>query len=106
MKKALFLLTLIFSAIHIQAQEISYGLYMERVLNNLPGDQKVQAERVLEINCEHPVYARLLALYADDQEKLAMFTELLYDQALLMEGLSLADPVAFADRVSRLMAGE
>ena len=79
---------------------------MERVLNNLPGEQKVQAERVLEINCEHPVYARLLALYSDDQEKLAMYTELLYDQALLMEGLSLADPVAFADRVSRLMAEE
>ena len=64
------------------------SLEMEKVLNNMPGnDIPVKAQRVLEINGEHPIFAKLCDLYANDQEQLKDYTSLLYNQALLMEGM-------------------
>ena len=63
-----------------------------------------KAERVLELNGEHPVYASLTAAFeAGDTDKLAQYAKLLYDQACLMEGLSVDDPVAFSEAVCKLM---
>ncbi|MDD6033803.1 MAG: molecular chaperone HtpG [Oscillospiraceae bacterium] len=84
------------------------SIEMEKVLNGMPGavpdGQKVQAQRVLEINPEHPIFARLTALFAEDPEKLKSYAELLYNQALLIEGLPIEDPVAFTNAVCDLMA--
>ena len=80
------------------------SLEMERVLNAQPGDQKVSARRVLEINEAHPIFQKLTALYQNDKDELKEYSELLYDQAALMEGLSIDDPVAFAEKVCKLMA--
>ncbi len=86
------------------ASEGELSLEMEKVLNAMPTDNKVKAERVLEINENHPIFAALTALYTDDKEKLKAYTELLYTQALLIEGMSIEDPVDFSNRICALMA--
>lgn len=80
------------------------SLEMEKVLDSMPGNAGIKAERVLEINESHPIFEKLTRLYAEDQETLKEYSELLYDQAALMEGLPVEDPVAFAEKVCRLMA--
>ncbi|MGI5893261.1 MAG: molecular chaperone HtpG [Candidatus Merdivicinus sp.] len=80
------------------------SLEMEKVLNAMPGDQKVQAERVLELNADHPVFAKLKDLFASNPEKVKTYAELLYNQALLIEGLPVEDPVAFSTAICELMA--
>lgn len=79
------------------------SLEMEKVLNAMPNDQKVKAERILEINPEHPVFETLKKLFENDKDKLAKYSELLYNQALLIEGMSIEDPVAFSNAVCELM---
>ena len=80
------------------------SIEMEKVLNNMPTQEKVKSQKVLEINGNHPVFASLQKLMRDgDKEKLAIYSELLYDQALLIEGLTLEDPVAYANAVCKLM---
>jgi molecular chaperone HtpG len=58
---------------------------------------------VLEINAEHEVFAALKEAAEKDQEKLRLFTNLLYHQALLIEGLPINDPVEFTDDICKLM---
>ena len=82
------------------------SLEMEKILNSMPGaekDQPVKAQRVLEINANHPIFERLRSLYTDDQEKLKKYAKLLYTQALLIEGVPVEDPVAFSNAVCDLM---
>ena len=81
------------------------SLEMEKVLSAGPAPEDVKSQRVLEVNAAHPVFAKLQAAQAaGDKDKLALYTSLLYDQALLTEGLPVADPVAFAQNVCKLMA--
>ena len=80
------------------------SLEMEKVLDAMPGDHAIKAQRVLEINEAHPIFQKLTALYQNDKDELKEYSELLYDQAALMEGLSIDDPVAFAEKVCKLMA--
>ena len=81
------------------------SIEMEKVLNSMSAQQeKVKSEKVLELNGEHEVFAALKRLFeAGDKEKLAAYSEILYDQALLIEGLALEDPVAYANNVCKLM---
>ena len=81
------------------------SIEMEKVLSSMPGaeGQKVQAQRVLEINPGHPIFERLTVLFAEDPEQLKNYAELLYNQALLIEGLPIDDPVAFSNAVCALM---
>lgn len=79
------------------------SLEMEKVLNAMPTDQKVKAERVLEINAAHPIFETLKKLAATDPEKLNAYTDLLYTQAMLIEGMPVEDPVAFSNAVCDLM---
>ena len=80
------------------------SLEMEKVLNAMPTDNKVKAERVLEVNESHPIFATLTALYETDKEKLKTYSQLLYAQALLIEGMSVEDPVEFSNQICGLMA--
>ena len=84
--------------------EGALSLEMEKVLNAMPTDQKVQADRVLEINPEHPIFAKLVQLQKENPDKLKAYAKLLYDQALLIEGMSIEDPVAFSNQICELMA--
>ena len=78
---------------------------MEKVLNAMPQNEgnKVKAEKALEINPDHPIFAKLKDLFASDKDKLTDYTKLLYSQALLIEGMSVEDPVEFANLVCGLM---
>ncbi len=77
-------------------------LEMEKVLNAMPGDQKVKAQRVLEINPDHEIFGKLTAV-AGDSEKLEKYAKMLYTQALLIEGMPIENPVEFSNLVCELM---
>ena len=79
------------------------SLEMEKVLNSMPTGEAVKAERVLEINASHPVFEKLKALFETDRDKAKTYAEILYNQALLIEGLPVEDPVAYANLVCELM---
>ena len=76
---------------------------MEKVLNAMPNDQKVEANKVLEINPEHPVFETLKKLYESDKDKVEKYSKLLYNQALMIEGMPVEDPVEFSNLVCELM---
>ena len=65
---------------------------MEKVLNAMPAREKIKAQRVLELNGEHPIFQRL-----------KLYGEILYDQALLIEGISLEDPADFSQKLCQLL---
>lgn len=78
------------------------SIEMEKILKAMPNGQDIQADKVLEINTNHEVYKSLKALQAD-QDKLKLYTNLLYNQALLIEGLPIADPVEFTNDICKIM---
>lgn len=79
------------------------SLEMERVLNAMPTDNKVKAERILEVNPSHPIFNTLVQLHEKDKDKLAVYAGLLYNQALLIEGMPIEDPVAFSNAICDIM---
>lgn len=82
----------------------SISIEMEKILNAMPSDDKVTAEKVLEINASHLVLEALKNAFTADREKAKKYTELLYNQALLIEGLSIEDPVAFSNAICDLIS--
>lgn len=78
------------------------SIEMEKILKAMPNGQDIQADKVLEINTNHEVFQSLKALQAD-QDKLKLYTNLLYNQALLIEGLPIADPVEFTNDICKIM---
>ena len=83
------------------SNEGDLSMEMAKTLNAMPGvDQPVQAQTVLELNPEHPIYQKLKTL---DDEMLGKYSQLLYNQALLIEGMPIADPVAFSNLICELM---
>ena len=81
-------------------------LEMEKVLNQqaLDDSQRVHAERVLELNASHPIFQKLCALQQEGSEQLKTYADILYTQALLIEGLPVDDPVAYANAVCDLIS--
>jgi molecular chaperone HtpG len=79
-------------------------LEMEKYFNSLPGkENKVKAERVLELNASHPVFETLVKAFAADKEKAAKYAKLLYFEALLYAGIEIADPAEYAELISGLI---
>lgn len=77
---------------------------MEKYIANLPsGTNKPKAQRILEINPKHQLFEALERLFKDNDENFKDYAELLYSQALLIEGLPLADPVAFSEKMTKLL---
>lgn len=79
------------------------SLEMEKVLQQMPDNQNIKAEKVLEINVDHDVFAALVKAHDTNEEKLALYTNLLYHQAMLIEGLPIEDPVQFSEDISKVM---
>ena len=79
--------------------------YVEKVLSAMPGAEGApKSQKVLEINADHPIFATLQSLQEKGEtEKLGKYARILYDQALLIEGLPIEDPVAYAQAVCELM---
>jgi molecular chaperone HtpG len=79
------------------------SIEMEKILKMMPDNQNIKADKVLEINASHDVFKSLQAAFGNDQEKLTLYTNLLYSQALLIEGLPLQDPVEFTNDMCKVM---
>lgn len=79
------------------------SLEMEKVLSQMPdGMSGIKAERILEVNPEHPLFNALQKAY-DRKDDMSLYANLLYNQALLIEGLPIENPVEYANEMSRVM---
>lgn len=86
------------------SSEGEVSIEMEKVLNAMPSGQEVKADKVLEINIHHEVFQAMKDAFAvDNKEKLNLYTNLLYNQALLIEGLPIEDPVDFTNNICKIM---
>lgn len=79
------------------------SIEMEKILKSMPNNQNIQAEKVLEINTNHEVFKSLQEAFETDKEKVNLYTNLLYNQALLIEGLPVNDPVEFTNDICKIM---
>lgn len=79
------------------------SLEMEKVISSLPQNDKVSAIKILEVNPHHDLFKALETVYNENEEELALYADLLYSQALLMEGFVLENPVDFANKLSKLI---
>lgn len=81
------------------------SLEMEKILSAMPMDQGIKAERVLELNPEHSVFDTLNKIKSNDAsgKKLEVYANLLYDQALLISGIQIDDPVEFSKSICQLI---
>ena len=80
------------------------SIEMEKVLSQNPDNRgMMKAVKILEINPDHPVFETLKKAYETDQEKLKEYAGVLYDQACLIEGLPIDDPVEYARKITDLM---
>jgi len=95
------------TAVCIVSQDQGMSLNMEQIMAEAGQDMMMgqKAQKILEINPDHKLFSALKNIYGEDakSEKLKQFSTLLYDQALLMEGVPLENPVEFANMVSDLM---
>ena len=87
------------------SSEGALSVGMEKILNKMPGaeGQQLKAELVLEINMNHPIADKLKKLLADDKDKLAQYSKILYANARLVSGLSLDNPAELSNMVCDLM---
>ncbi|PZE19830.1 molecular chaperone HtpG [Paenibacillus xerothermodurans] len=76
---------------------------MEKILKAMPNNQDIKADKVLEINVNHEVFQALKHAHEKDQDRLKLYTNLLYNQALLIEGLPVNDPVEFTNDICKIM---
>jgi len=79
------------------------SIEMEKVMNAQPMGGDVQAEKVLEVNTNHEVFNALKAAQSGDEARFELMVDVLYNQARLMEGLEIEDPIEFTQSVSKLM---
>ncbi|GFP75218.1 molecular chaperone HtpG [Clostridium fungisolvens] len=85
------------------ANDGELSIEMEKILNAMPNNQGVKADKVLEINVNHDVFKSLKSAYEADKDKFNLYTDILYNQALLIEGLSIGDPVEFTNNICKIM---
>lgn len=76
---------------------------MEKVINQMPGDKKMKADKILEINPKHELFKAIENVFLESKESLSDFASILYNQALLIEGLPIKDPVSFSNKMVKLM---
>lgn len=79
------------------------SIEMEKILAAMPDNQNIKADKILEINVNHDVFKSLKTAFETDKEKVNLYTNLLYSQALLIEGLPIADPVEFTNDICKVM---
>ncbi|MDL4842214.1 molecular chaperone HtpG [Aquibacillus rhizosphaerae] len=79
------------------------SIEMEKILKSMPDNPDVQADKILEINVNHEVFQSLKTAFDTDKQKLSLYTNLLYSQALLIEGLPIHDPVEFTNDMCKIM---
>ena len=84
--------------------EGALSVEMEKVINSMPNDQKVKAQTALEINDSHPIAQKIKELYVNDKEALRKYTQVLYAQARLIEGLPVENPTQISNFICEIIA--
>lgn len=79
------------------------SIEMEKILQAMPDNQHIQADKVLEINLDHPMFNQLADSFKEDREQTKLLAEILYNQALLIEGLPLEDPVEYSNAIWKII---
>ena len=94
------------SASCLVVEDNQMGAHVENLMKKLGReDELTKSNRILELNTEHPVVASLAALYEKEpnDERIARFGRILYEQAVLAEGSKLQNPADFASRLNQMM---
>ena len=84
--------------------EGAISLEMEKVINAMPTDQNIKAQKVLEINASHPIANKLKELYEKDKELLNEYSKILYSQARLIEGMSVENPTEISNIICDILS--
>ena len=82
------------------------SIEMEKVLSQDPMNKGLKATKILEINPNHPIFAKLKSVYENNPDALKDYADVLYDQALLIQGLPIEDPAAYARKITELLVGK
>ncbi len=77
---------------------------MQKVINAMPTDEHINAKLVLEINENHDIAKKIKELYENDKETLKKYTKILYNEARLIEGLSVTNPTELSNLVCELLS--
>ena len=80
------------------------SLEMEKVINAMPTDEKIKADKIMEININHPIVDKLKELYNTDKDKLKEYSKILYSQARLIEGLTIENPTEISSLICDLLS--
>lgn len=80
------------------------SIEMEKTLSSMPTDNNIKAEKILELNDKSKMFENLNNYFEKDVEKFNKLTNVLYNQALLIEGLSIPDPIEFTNNISDLLS--
>ncbi len=79
------------------------SLEMEKIFSQDPANSGMKASKILEINADHPIFATLEKLFKENPDTVKEYASVLYDQALLIQGLEIKDPVEYAKKITSLM---
>ncbi|MDY0210981.1 MAG: molecular chaperone HtpG [Acholeplasma sp.] len=79
------------------------SLEMENILKQMPNNENVKAERILEINPDHAIFKTIEQVYKETPDKLALYANVLYTQALIIEGLPIDDPQGYLKALEALI---
>ena len=77
------------------------SLEMEKVLSQIPGNENIKAEKILALNPEHPLFAKLQE--CKDTPKFDDLLDILYTEALMLEGFQIENPVEFIKKLNNLL---
>ncbi len=77
------------------------SLEMEKTLSEIPGNENIKAEKILEINPNHPMFEKIKT---SDDETLKDLTYILYNESLMIEGFAMENPVEFAEKVNKILS--
>lgn len=86
------------------ASDGELSIEMEKILATMPNNPNLKADRILEVNTNHEVFKALKDSFEKDKDKFNLYAEVLYNQALLIEGLSISDPVEFTNNICKLIS--
>lgn len=78
------------------------SLSMEQTINQVPGDEKAKASKVLEINPNHELF-KAISEFKGDKELIKKYSDVLYDEAMLLEGFEIEDKATFIKNLNELM---
>ena len=86
------------------SSEGDISVEMEKTMKNMPFDNGVTANKVLEINENHEIAKKIKDLYTNDKEELKNYTKILYAEARLIEGLSIENPTEISNLICEYLA--